>query len=234
VLLKGQKLCDDFGVGRTNVRNFIDSAFSNSHIILPSALEEKITSLAIRERPLEIVYFGRLVSYKGIDQSIRAFAKVIANYGLKLRFHIIGAGPEEGCLRELTTSLGLVEYVVFHAPISFGPELFAYLQNNCDLLLATPQSEDTPRSALDAMASGIPILAFDTYYYRDLQPSGAVEVGPWNSLEKLAQKILEYAEDKTLLENASRHAVRFAQENTQEIWLRRRYNWTLEALEKLR
>ena len=36
-------------------------------------------------------------------------------------------------------------------------------------------TEDTPRSAFDALASGLPVLGFDLYYYTDLVVSGAVK-----------------------------------------------------------
>ena len=229
VLLKGQKLCDDFGRGNPRVKNFIDSAFSREHIIPPAELERKIAGLQDHRRPLEVVYFGRLTAYKGIDRSLEAIARVVGSHGPVLRFHVIGTGEEEEFLRALVDRLGIVSQVVFHGAIPFGRRLFDRLYR-CDLLLATPLSEDTPRNALDAMASGVPILAFDTYYYQDLQRSEAVDVVPWLSIEALAERLVQYAAHKPSLEASIRNGVLFAQDNTQDIWLRRRYEWTLEAI----
>lgn len=229
VLLKGQKLCDDFGRNNPRVRNFIDSAFSPEHIIPPADLEKKISGLQDRQRPLEAAYFGRLTAYKGIDRSIEAIARVVGSHGPVLRFHIIGTGEEEESLRALADRLGIGSQVVFHGALPFGRQLFDRLYR-CDLLLATPLCEDTPRNALDAMASGVPILAFDTYYYRDLQRSKAIELVPWLSVEAMAERLAHHALNKPSLEASIRNAVLFARENTQEIWLHRRFEWTLQAI----
>jgi glycosyltransferase involved in cell wall biosynthesis len=60
----------------------------------------------------------------------------------------------------------------------FGAEFFATLYR-FHLLLAAPLRENTPRSVLDAMAAGIPYLAYDTYYYDQLLESGAGVVVLW-------------------------------------------------------
>jgi len=229
VLLKGQGLCDDYGRDNPRVRNFMDSAFSAEHIIPEVALEKKLAQLT-SDRPLEVVFFGRLTGYKGLDRSITAIAKAMQLSKAAIRFHVVGTGEDEQRLRAVADRLGIADRVIFHGSIPFGRQLFDFLYG-CDLLLATPMSEDTPRNALDAMASGIPILAFDTYYYRDLVRSGAVEVVPWPSVDAMAEKLAGYALAKPSLETPIRSGVEFARANTQEIWLRRRHQWTCEVLD---
>ena len=87
---------------------------------------------------------------------------------------------------------------------------------------------DCASSALDAMACGIPILAFDTDYYADLAESGAVDLVPWPSVEHLAARIAHHARDKRGLAPMAEAGVAFARANTQEIWLRSRSQWTLD------
>lgn len=231
VLLKSRKLVTDFGKDRQNVRNFIDAAFDSEYVISELELNRKIEALEEKNRPLRLVYFGRLVSYKGVDRSLEAVAKVVEQHGPVIRLLIIGAGAEEEELRQLALRLGISHLMEFRGPIPFGEELFSCLRQQ-DLLLATPMAEDTPRSALDAMASAVPVLAFDTYYYQDLQQSGAVEVVPWPSIDAFARRIAEIAGNKPELGTAMESAVRFAKLNTQEVWLQRRYRWTLEAMGK--
>ena len=58
------------------------------------------------------IYAGRLVGWKGLAYTIRALATpALANQ--KLRFLIIGDGPEEKKLRQLADRLGLGERVIF-------------------------------------------------------------------------------------------------------------------------
>lgn len=228
VCLKGRKFVEDFGKGRPHVKNFFDTAFLAEHIIPRHLLAAKIA--ALREPgPLEMVYFGRLTGYKGLDRCLRAVARAKAFGAQQLRFNIIGAGEQEAELRALAADLGIESEVVFHGPITFGPELFARIYR-CHLLLAAPLLEDTPRSAFDAMAGGVPILAFDTAYYSDLVHSGAVEVVAWPSVDALASRIVAFAADKAALIPMAENAVEFARHNTQEEWLRRRIDWTLDLV----
>jgi glycosyltransferase involved in cell wall biosynthesis len=229
VCLKGRKFAADIGKGRAHVKHFFDAAFLAEQIISPSLLAAKIAALRDGSPPLELVYFGRLTAYKGIDRCLEAIARAVAAGAGPLRFHVIGAGEQDAELRARARELGIAELVEFHGPVTFGPELFARLYR-CHLLLAAPLSEDTPRSAFDAMAAGVPILAFDTAYYRELADSRAVEVVPWPSVAALAARIVELARDKSPIASMAERAVEFARQNTQEIWLRRRIEWTFALL----
>jgi len=226
VLLKGKKLVQDFGKGKPGVKNFLDAAYSEQHIIDHNAFDQKLLHLTDQNRPLEVVYFGRLTSYKGVDLCIRAIAMAYQKTGCNVRFHILGNGEEEENLKKLTQELGIGERVIFYGALPFNLDFFKKLYTY-HLLLAAPLSEDTPRSALDAMASGIPILAFDTYYYQDLTSTGAVDTVSWLSVDQLAEKVARYEKNRELLAEMSRKAVDFARHNTQEIWLDRRIDWTL-------
>jgi glycosyltransferase involved in cell wall biosynthesis len=229
-LYKGEALASDFGRGRPSVRNFVDSAFSAEHLVPRARLEEKLSASADPARSLELVYFGRLTAYKGVDRCIDALARARALGCEKLRFTVIGGGEEAESLESLARERGVAEQVRFLGALPFGPRLFEELYRS-DLLLATPLSEDTPRSALDALAAGVPILAFDTYYYRELVRSGAVDTVPWPDVDALAQRLTRHAADRTWLAAAARRGVEFAAANTQEIWLDRRIAWTFELLD---
>jgi glycosyltransferase involved in cell wall biosynthesis len=226
VLLKGSQMAVDYGRGQNNVRNFLDSAFSDRHIIPEALLREKALALADKHKPVELVYFGRLVEYKGIDHMIRA-VDIAVRAKADVRFHIIGDGPQFSELKRLSDSLGLGDHVVFHGAIPFGEALFAQLYK-FHILLAAPLSEDTPRSALDAMASAQSIIAYDTYYYRELALAGApVVTVPWRSVEALGHSIAAAANAREALVEKLGSAKDFAHQNTQEVWLDKRVAWTM-------
>ncbi|WP_448602886.1 glycosyltransferase family 4 protein [Thermoleptolyngbya sp.] len=226
VLLKGEKLCRDFGKDRSNVKNFLDAAHSRHHIIGKDRLAQKLLDLEDQGRPLELVYFGRLTPYKGVDRCLRAVAIAHHQLGCDVMFHIIGSGEQAEALKHLAQSLEMSERVIFHGAFPFDQGFFEKLYSY-HLLLAAPLNEDTPRSALDAMAAGIPILAFDTYYYKDLSLTGAVDTVAWPSVEEMSQKISYYSKNRGLLADMAVRAVEFAKQNTQEEWLERRFAWTL-------
>lgn len=228
VLLKGAKLAEDYGRGRPNVKHFLDSAFNAEHLIPEAELEQKLQAVTAEPKgPLEVVYFGRLVAYKGIDHMIRA-VKHAREMGAELRFHVIGGGPERERLEGLTRELGLGELTTFHGAVPFGEALFSKIRA-AHVLLAAPLSEDTPRSALDAMAAAEAVLAYDTYYYKELAEGGAgVVTVPWLDHEALGRELVDLHRSRARLAELMRQSVAFAKENTQEIWLERRVQWTRE------
>ncbi|HVS18630.1 MAG TPA: glycosyltransferase [Planctomycetota bacterium] len=225
VLLKGRRLCRDYGHDRPHVKYILESAYSAEHVIPPQQLTAKLAALEEPSGPLELVYFGRLAAYKGVDRCIAALALASSQCAAPMRLTVIGAGEELQRLQELCARLGVQHLVSFQGALPFGPQLFTALHPR-HLLLAAPLSEDTPRSALDALASGIPILAFDTEYYSSLAESGAVDLVPWPSVDRLAERIAYYAGDKRRLIPLMRASVEFARANTQESWLDWRARWT--------
>ncbi len=227
VLLKGKKMAEDFGSGRPNVKAFLDASHSERNIIPQESLEQKLRTVRDDEKPLRLIYFGRLTAYKGIDRCLRAAAGARAT-GANITLDVIGGGEQAQSLRDLAHELGAENWVTFHGAMPFNQDFFALLYS-FHLLLAAPLREDTPRSALDAMAAGIPYLAFDTYYYRELLESGAGRVVPWPEVEAMAKMVVHLEKNREEVAGMIEGAVSFARSNTQEIWLERREAWTMTS-----
>lgn len=229
-LFKGKALVDDYGRGRDNVKFILDAAYSQTHIIPADTLEAKLARLMDPQQPVELAYYGRLEPYKGIDHMLRAVATA-RKAGLEsFRFHILGNGSAELRLKDLSTQLGLDDRVIFRAAMPYD-QAFIELLYSFDVLLAAPLSEDTPRSALDAAACGQAVLAYDTYYYRELkQMKSGVETVPWPSVEAMATRLASLCRDRGEIERLIRSGIVFARSNTQEIWLQKRVQWTKDAV----
>lgn len=227
VLLKGKKMAEDFGAGRPNVKAFLDASHGEKNIIPQSDLQQKLTAVRDRQAPLRLVYFGRLTAYKGIDRCLRAAAQARAS-GANLTFDVIGGGEQAQALRALAHELGAESWVTFHGAMPFNQDFFTLLYS-FHLLLAAPLREDTPRSALDAMAAGIPYLAFDTYYYKELLESVAGRVVPWPDVEAMGKMLVHLEKDRDEVADMIGNAVAFARTNTQEVWLERRQEWTMAS-----
>jgi glycosyltransferase involved in cell wall biosynthesis len=143
---------------------------------------------------------------------------------------LVGSGESLEDLRRKSASEGLRGAVTFLPTVKYGAELFD-LVDRADVAVASPKVEDTPRAALDAMARGLPMVAFDIDYFRNLsEKSGAVALAQWPSPQSLADQFVSLSSDRVKIATMSRNAVAFARSNTQEIWLRRRVGWTMEFL----
>lgn len=191
----------------------------------PAVAAVKLAAMADDRAPLRACYFGRLVDYKGVDYMLRAIAAAVRD-GAKVQFDIFGSGEAEPSLRALQIELGLQDVVRFHGPRPYGVEFLTELANY-HLLLAAPLSEDTPRSAMDAQAIGMGVLAFDTYYYAEIAAQGAgVTVVPWPDIQAMAKAITRLGANRAELVLLGERGIAFAAANTQEQWLERRAAWT--------
>ncbi len=227
VLLKGHQLVRDFGGGQASVKYFLDTAHTAEQVLSEDELNQRLSWLSDRTQPLQLTYFGRLVSYKGINLAIEAIRLARAK-GKDIRLTIIGDGPELASLRRQVDDAGLSEAVSFTPAVKYGEPLFRLL-SNFHASVACPLVEDTPRSAFDSMARGLPIVAFDLDYFKDLaEMSGAVNTAAWPSPEKLADAFIALGADRTALMEQTRKAVAFAKANTQQIWMERRQAWLME------
>lgn len=230
VLLKGRRLARDYGRGRPHVKNFLDSAFETEHVIPEARLRAKATAVLDSKLPLEIAYFGRLVPYKGIDHMLRA-VRVAIDCGAHVRFRIIGDGTQRAELDQLSAELGLTKHVAFVGLVPFGKSLFDQLYDS-HVLLAAPLSQDTPRSALDALAAGMMLLSYDTYYYSELAEAGApLELVKWRDHKAMGARLVALANDRQRLASYLNAARIFAEPNTQEAWLDKRIGWTRALFE---
>ena len=229
MLLKSPSMVAAFGSRQANVKDFLDAAHSAADVISDERLEAKLVSRRGEHRRLEVVYFGRFVPYKGLDCIIEA-VHLAVDQGAKINLTLIGTGECEGRLRQEVISRGLGDTVTFAPMVKYGPPLFQ-LVDRADVAVAAPKVEDTPRAALDAMARGLPIVAFDIDYFLNLsEKSGAIALAQWASPESLADRLVMLQNDRAIVERMARNAVAFARNNTQEFWLNKRVRWMLETI----
>lgn len=113
------------------------------------------------DRELLIVTVGRYVPEKGLEFGIRAFARVADRYSnRKLRYEIIGFGPEENKLRRLIQELRLENRVTLAGPKEHSKVVERLYQ--ADLFLLPSISEALGVVLLEAQAAGLPIVATET------------------------------------------------------------------------
>lgn len=223
MLFKEPQQVLDYGRGAPHVRLFLDPHFSTEHIVDDAFVKGRLAALADAQRPLRLLYFGRFVPYKGVDKMLEAVASAHRR-GANVTFDIMGCG-DAAPLEALAERLGIAHLVQWLAPRAYGPEFFEVLRAH-DVLLACPLTNDTPRSAWDALACGMPLVAFDSPFYQSMAVcSNAVELTPWPEVEPLADRLLALARDKQLLAPKVASAVATARNNTGESWLRRRVQW---------
>ena len=121
----------------------------------PAGLADQ-TRLYNTDRPLNLVYVGRLVRSKGLFEVIDALG-LLKQAGRRFKFSMAGGGPDQ---RELMTALeraGLEDHVQFLGGVFAAEKNRLWLGSDL-FVFPTAHREGLPYSLLEAMAAGcVPI-----------------------------------------------------------------------------
>jgi glycosyltransferase involved in cell wall biosynthesis len=128
---------------------------------------------------LRIGYVGRLESHKGVDSLIGAMSGIAG-----ATLDIIGAGPEAGALASSASRLGLADRVTFRGFVDQGDLPDVYRSFDVVAVPSLPSPgwlEQFCRVAVEAMASGIPVVVSDTGALPEVVGGGGLLIPPGNT-----------------------------------------------------
>lgn len=101
-----------------------------------------------------IVYMGRLRTVKGVEYGIRAFASAVEQQP-NIRMVLAGEGDQRNFLESMVRERGLSAQIKFLGVRTDVPELLSA----ADSVLMPSLTEGLPRTAIEAMAAGKPVIA---------------------------------------------------------------------------
>jgi len=137
-----------------------------------------------------ILYVGNLSPHKNLARLIRAFARLKREHSLPHKLVLCGKTKWGAGLKELVAELGAGESVVFPG---YVPDLdLPFLYGGAEIFAYPSLSEGFGLPLVEAMASGIPVLASNSTSLPEVCGNAAVLVDPlsdteiYNGLEKLA------------------------------------------------
>jgi glycosyltransferase involved in cell wall biosynthesis len=171
-------------------------------------------------RKSAIIYVGALLDWKRVDLLIAACASLIGK--LDFEVHIVGEGPERGALERRTQQLLLTKHVRIHGQLSHAA--VADLVRASDILVHPAMRECGGAVILEAMASGIPVIAANwggPSDYIDANSGVLVPpVTPDKFVGQLADAILSLSKDPVLRNELGKAGRRRVQEL---------YDWRIKA-----
>ncbi len=121
----------------------------------PASREDKAsrrTDLGLPAEGILLCCLAGLRPVKGHRELLRNFAEVPAAKGMRLL--LVGSGPEEAPLKELSLELGLENRVYFLGQRHDVPGIL----KACDLFVLNSDTEGLSYAVLEAMACGLPIV----------------------------------------------------------------------------
>lgn len=142
--------------------------------LYPHEFEPRVTV----ENPTDILFIGELRAAKGIDTLIKALARLKAD-GRKVTATIIGGGPDDAMLQQMTRDLGIDDLTTFT-----GPMLGSEGIRRGRIMVVPSRAESLPYIVLEAVAAQVPLVTTNVggipeivgAAYDWMIPSGDLEV----------------------------------------------------------
>ncbi|MFH0778794.1 MAG: glycosyltransferase family 4 protein [Candidatus Eisenbacteria bacterium] len=184
-------------------RDFVSRYFGGEYRIIPNGVDptrfhpdrEPIGELA--DGTLNVLFVGRPDPRKGLEHLIRAMGIVKTRTKIPCRLVIVGDGPERKAYEKMVApSLREAVRFVGSVPLDVVPRYFASAHVFCS---PATRNESFGIVLLEAMASGVPVVASDIPGYRSVVSSGreGLLVRPGDE-QTLADAILTLLRDRDL------------------------------------
>jgi glycosyltransferase involved in cell wall biosynthesis len=190
-------------------------------VVLPQGID--LTRFKLRKRNKNeevktILYVGRLEPMKGLEDAVRAFSFVNERHG-ELAFIICGDGSFK---QRLVSRYGRSNGIEFlgHVPHDELPAIY----RTADILILPSYSEGLPNVVLEAMASGVAVIASDVGDNSVLLNGGrrGILTEPGNS-DQISSAIMQYIKDPPFFHRCIREARRYVEKGHSFDVLRGRY-----------
>jgi glycosyltransferase involved in cell wall biosynthesis len=161
---------------------------------------------------------GRLEYQKNFPLFLEVAAEVGARMPQAI-FVIAGEGPDRAALEELSQKLGIASRVRLLGFVKEMPELYQSL----DLMLLTSHFEGTPLTILEAMATGVPVVASDVDGVGDVLADGQDSIlVPPGRRDLFVQGVCQVLQDRSLWRHFSQAGqAKVQQRHSVEVMVRR-------------
>lgn len=140
---------------------------TDHRIVLNGISEAEFEPIDHAQATFDLVYLGELRSAKGVDTLIEALALLKQRDGLTPRVLIVGSGPDEALLRQMTVDEDVAAQCVFEPP---GPIRKALAKAH--VMVIPSRAESLPYVILEAAAAAQPLIATDVGGIKEIYGPG--------------------------------------------------------------
>ena len=201
---------------RTTKKELLSLGFNNRRVrVVPNGLDISFISKVSGSEKLQsdACFLARLSPSKGIYDLPRIW-QLVASAVPNARLFVIGGGQmgEVRKLKELLATAGVEKNVRLLGFVS-EEEKYRALKSS-KVFISPSREEGFGIAVLEAMACGLPVVAWDLPVYREVFEQGMIRV-PFGNCEEFAAAVVKLLTDKELRSRMGQEAKTFAQ----------KYNW---------
>lgn len=182
-----------------------------SLITIPNPVDTSVFTAPVRDHLIPtVIHAGRLAPERSVDVIIRALALVRVSVP-QVRLLLAGSGSAKGALRRLVRQLGLEHSVQFLGVLSQRELAEAYHASS--LFVITSPAEVQSMTTLQAMATGLPVVAITTPAFTDLvTPDRGILVTPGDH-HATAAAIVKVLRNQANWDSYSQHGQTYIQKH---------------------
>lgn len=194
---------------------FFDNRVRAGEVISAEALADKQAALR-RGGPLRLVFGGRLIAMKGVDD-LPKIAAALVRLGVDFQLEIFGSGPLQDSLSRQIVKLGLTERVRLAGVLDFQTGWVPHLRHHADLFLCPHPQGDPSSTYPEVMSCGVPVVGYANDALRGIvAQSGSGWTVPIGDCSALGRRVAGLAADREQIVEAGRAARDFAAQHVFE------------------
>lgn len=148
----------------------------------------------LSQNNVQLLWIGRFIHGKGVDYLIEAF-KLLTSKHSDLKLLMIGRGPDKERIKAKIQALKLDRCITIK---DFIPnDEIVKLYQSCNVFVLPSLEEGVPRTILEAMSCGVPVVCSNLPQLVDIVKDGGFLV-PTKDPQALADKLSDILSDETL------------------------------------
>ncbi len=165
---------------------------SEGIVVIPNGVDVEAFQGPERSHPdIDVLFSGRIERRKGSRPMVELCRRLI-DAKPDIRIAIVGYGDDEAYVRDALAGFG--DRVWLTGKIAFGDMLAFYRRSR--VYVSTSYYEGLPGTCLEAMATGLPAVAWDLMFYRGLVTDGVTGLlAPPNDHGRMAAQVLALLSD---------------------------------------